>query len=80
MQVAGAAYPEDLSRIRERCGDMPILVLGVGAQGADLATTLQAGCDSRGCGLILSTSRAVLYAEDPRQAALDLHNRLQTAA
>ena len=80
MLVAGATYPEDLSQIRARCGEMPILVLGVGAQGADLATTLQVGCDSRGRGLIVSTSRAVLYADNPRQAALELHDRLQIAA
>ncbi len=80
MLVAGATYPQDLKRIRERCGDMPILVLGVGAQGADLQATLQAGTDSRGLGLIVSTSRAVLYADDPRRAAQALQTRLLNSA
>ncbi len=80
MLVAGATYPDDLVQIRTHCGDMPILVLGVGAQGADLSTTLEAGRDSRGLGLVVSTSRAVLYADDPREAALGFRDRLLNAA
>ena len=80
MLVAGATYPEDLRRIREQCGEMPILVLGVGAQGADLETTLRAGRDSRGLGLIVSSSRAILYADSPRQAALELRAGMLNAA
>ncbi len=48
--------------MREIVGDLPILAPGVGAQGGDLEATVRAGIDSVGQGLLLSVSRAVLYA------------------
>lgn len=86
MLVAGATYPEELGRIRDLVGDMPLLVPGVGAQGGDLEAVLRAGADSQGQGLIINASRSVLYAdpEHPKEgaarAAKDLRsqiNRLQ---
>jgi len=62
MLVAGATYPEELARIREVVGDMPLLVPGVGAQGGDLAAVVQNGADSTGHGLVINASRSVLYA------------------
>jgi orotidine-5'-phosphate decarboxylase len=70
--VVGATWPEELARIREICPALPILVLGVGAQGADLPETLRAGLDSLAGGLIVNSSRQVLYAsggDDYAQAA-----------
>jgi orotidine-5'-phosphate decarboxylase len=43
---------------------MPILVPGVGAQGGDVEAVLRNGKNSRGAGLIISSSRAILYASD----------------
>ncbi len=37
---------------------------GIGAQGGDLDAVLAAGRDSRGTGLMISSSRAILYASD----------------
>lgn len=68
MLVAGATYPEELGRIRAMVGDMPLLVPGVGAQGGDLKAVLAQGADGNGDGLVISASRAVLYA-DPQDAA-----------
>ncbi|MDR2788271.1 MAG: orotidine-5'-phosphate decarboxylase [Candidatus Accumulibacter sp.] len=71
--VVGATFPADLARVRELTGDMPILVPGVGAQGGDIAATVKAGrTPKNGAGLIISSSRAILYAgggEDHAQAA-----------
>ncbi len=69
MLVAGATYPEELGRIREAVGDMPLLVPGIGAQGGDLAAVLREGADARGEGLVINTSRAVLYANADDAAA-----------
>jgi orotidine-5'-phosphate decarboxylase len=41
---------------------MPLLVPGIGAQGGDVAATLAAGRTAEGTGLIVNSSRAVLYA------------------
>lgn len=72
MLVAGATYPEELGRIRELVGDMPLLVPGIGAQGGDLAAVLHHGADRNGTGLLISSSRGIIYAgngEDFARAA-----------
>ena len=48
--------------MRALVGDMPLLVPGVGAQGGDVAKAVRAGQTAAGTGLIVSSSRAILYA------------------
>ncbi len=60
--VVGATFPAELARIRAAVGDLPLLVPGIGAQGGDLEATLRAGLDRTGWGLLLNSSRAILYA------------------
>lgn len=60
--VVGATYPEELASIRAIAPDVPFLVPGIGAQGGDPATVVEHGADRRGRGLIVSSSRAILYA------------------
>jgi len=60
--VAGATFPQELKRLRALCPEMLFLAPGIGAQGGDLAQAVAGGIDSSGKGLILSTSREVLYA------------------
>jgi orotidine-5'-phosphate decarboxylase len=70
--VVGATYPAELGVVRGIVGDLPILVPGVGAQGGDVDATVAAGQSSTGLGLMISSSRAVLYAssgEDFAEAA-----------
>src|SRR5690349_18678442 len=44
--VVGATYPEQLARVRELAGELPILLPGVGFQGGDLAGSVRAGSTS----------------------------------
>ncbi len=81
--VVGATWPEELARIRAICQNMPILLPGVGAQGADLAEALRAGLDAEGGSVIVTSSRQVLYAssaddfaEAARGAALNLRDEI----
>jgi orotidine-5'-phosphate decarboxylase len=60
--VVGATYPAELRSVREIVGDMPILVPGVGAQGGVVEQVVKCGQTSTGSGLIVSSSRAILYA------------------
>ena len=61
--VVGATFPEELRRVREKVGpQMPLLVPGIGAQGGDIAATCEAGCDNVGAGMMINSSRAILYA------------------
>ena len=62
MLVAGATYPEELGEIRRLVGDMPLLVPGIGAQGGDLQAVMANGLDGNGTGLMISSSRGILYA------------------
>ncbi len=62
LLVVGATYPAELAQVRAIVGEIPILVPGVGAQGGDVAAVLANGATADGAGLIISSSRAVLYA------------------
>lgn len=74
--VVGATYPEELKRVREIVGDMPILVPGIGVQGGDLKATITNGLNSKKQGLIISSSRGIIFAPNPREATLKLHQEV----
>lgn len=60
--VVGATYPEQLAEVRRIAPDLPLLIPGIGAQGGDLAQTVNLGLNSRGNGIIINSSRNILYA------------------
>ena len=60
--VVGATFPSELAQVRAIVGDMPLLVPGIGAQGGDVAATVAAGRTSDGTGMMINSSRAILYA------------------
>ena len=60
--VVGATYPAQLRSVREIAGELPILVPGVGAQGGTAAAAVAAGATADGTGLLINSSRDVLYA------------------
>lgn len=83
MIVVGATYPDELGAIRARTGDLPFLVPGVGAQGGDVAKAVKNGKTAAGTGLLISSSRAILYASSgadfalaARKAAMELRNSI----
>lgn len=87
MLVAGATQPAELQRIRELAPEIPLLVPGLGAQGGDLEAAVRAGLDARGRGLVVNSSRAILYAghgpdyaEQARIEALRMRDALRAAA
>lgn len=80
--VVGATWPQELAKVRAVIGDMPLLVPGVGAQGGDVQAALRNGKNAQGAGLIISTSRAILYASaaaDFAQAARREASKLRDA-
>jgi len=60
--VTGATWPEELGKVRAVVDDMPLLVPGIGAQGGDVEAVLRHGRTAAGMGLMISSSRAILYA------------------
>jgi orotidine-5'-phosphate decarboxylase len=76
MLVVGATYPDELRQIRQIMGDMTFLVPGIGAQGGDVEATLEAGLNSDGLGMIINSSRGIIFAENPAEAARDLRDAI----
>ncbi len=62
--VVGATQADSLADIRGITPEMPLLIPGVGAQGGDLETVIRKGADTRGGGLLINSSRGILYASD----------------
>jgi orotidine-5'-phosphate decarboxylase len=60
--VVGATVPDEIAQVRARIGDMPLLIPGIGAQGGDIAATVHAGRTADGTGMMINSSRAILYA------------------
>ncbi|TZF89916.1 orotidine-5'-phosphate decarboxylase [Cognatilysobacter lacus] len=80
--VVGATWPEQLSDVRALVKDVPLLVPGVGAQGGDAAAVVSNAKTHDGTGLMISSSRAVLYAssgDDYAEAAATAARDLRDA-
>ena len=83
MLVVGATWPGQLREVRAIVGDVPFLVPGVGAQGGDVEAVLGNAQTADGAGLVVSSSRAILYAsaaddyaEAAANAALELRDSI----
>ena len=84
--VVGATYPRELAEVREIVGNMPLLVPGVGAQGGDVAQAVKSGQTAAGAGLVISSSRGILYASSgenfvsaAREATLKLRDQINAS-
>jgi orotidine-5'-phosphate decarboxylase len=87
--VVGATFPEEIAKVRAIVGEMPLLIPGIGAQGGDIDATVSAGKvpGKPGTGMIINSSRAILYAssgsdfaEAARAVALSTRDALRAAA
>lgn len=81
--VVGATCPSELEIVRDIVGDMPILIPGIGAQGGDVEATVKAGMDSRSEGMIINSSRGIIFAssgddfaEAARRETIKLHEEI----
>jgi orotidine-5'-phosphate decarboxylase len=77
LLVIGATYPQELKKARELCPNTTFLVPGVGVQGGSLENTLLFGCNENKKGVIINSSRGIIYSDDPKQAISDLWQRYQ---
>lgn len=81
--VVGATYPEELRIIREEHPEMLILIPGIGAQGGNLEKVLQYSLNTSYEGVIINSSRGIIYASKEndfagaaRLAAQDLRDKI----
>ena len=84
--VVGATHAAQLRSVRDLAADLPILVPAVGEQGGDVAASVAAGVTSDRTGLLLSSSRSILYAssgddfaEAARAKAIEAVNAINAA-
>ncbi|MEK7514017.1 MAG: orotidine 5'-phosphate decarboxylase / HUMPS family protein, partial [Patescibacteria group bacterium] len=76
LLVVGATYPEELKKVREIVGEMTLLVPGIGAQGGDVEKTVKAGLNSAKAGMIINSSRGIIFAENPGLEAQKLRDEI----
>ena len=70
--VIGGTQPEHFASVRSLAPNMPFLIPGIGAQGGDIASAVRNGQDAAGAGILVNSSRGILYAsssDDYAQAA-----------
>jgi orotidine-5'-phosphate decarboxylase len=79
MLVVGATCPEEMKRIRTIAPAIPFLVPGVGAQGGAVAAVVAAGLDAQGKGLLINSSRAILFSDDSAVVARNLRDEINAA-
>lgn len=79
MLVVGATYPEEMRAVREVAPDVPLLVPGIGAQGGDVEVAVRAGVDAQGLGMIIASSRAILFSDEPKLAARAARDEINAA-
>jgi orotidine-5'-phosphate decarboxylase len=78
MLVVGATCPAEMAELRRAHPGLWFLVPGIGAQGGDLDSSLAAGLDAEGGGMLINSSRGIIFAgggahDAIRGAAADLH-------
>ena len=69
MIFMGATYPEQLTQVRKIVRDMSFLVPGIGAQGGNIEQTIKAGLNSQNAGLIINSSRGIIFASSQENFA-----------
>jgi uridine monophosphate synthetase len=74
--VVGATQPDAITRVRKLAPDLWILAPGVGAQGGNLEEALSNGLRRDGMGMLLTVSRAISRADDPKKAAEGIRDRI----
>lgn len=78
LLVVGATYPDEMKVIRKLTGDMTFLVPGVGAQGGSVKDAVTSGLNSKKTGILVNSARAIIYAENPRKAAQELRDEINS--
>lgn len=76
LLVIGATYPKELEEIRNMSDLIWFLIPGIGAQGGDVEKTVRAGQNSQGRGMIINSSRNIIFSKNPREEALKLKQEI----
>lgn len=75
LLVVGATYPKELKIIRKIVKNMVLLIPGIGEQGGDIEKTMKAGIRKDKKGLIISSSRSIIFASSKSNFAEMAHKK-----
>jgi orotidine-5'-phosphate decarboxylase len=75
--VVGATAPEQVAELR-KVTDLPFLIPGIGAQGGDLEGSVRAAWNGDNASCLVSSSRSILYADNPAEAASAMRVQINT--
>lgn len=74
--VVGATHVDALKRVRAAAPDLWFLAPGVGAQGGELEAALRAGLRRDGRGMLISISRGISRAKNPKLAVAEMRDEM----
>ncbi len=77
MIVVGGINPDEIAKAREIAPDITFLVPGIGAQGGEAKNIIEKGKNSEGLGLIINSSRGIIFSEDPSEEARKLRDEIR---
>jgi orotidine 5'-phosphate decarboxylase subfamily 2 len=78
--VMGATAPAEAALVRAQHPTLPFLMPGIGRQGGDVAAAVRAAYNGDPASCLVAVAGAVLYADDPRSAAIDWRDQMRSAA
>jgi len=78
--VIGATAPREAAAVRAAYPKLPFLLPGIGRQGGDVEAAVRASFTDDPASCLIAVAGAILYADDPRIAAITWRDRVRRAA
>ena len=76
MAVIGGTSKDDVMTARMIAPELTFLVPGIGAQGGEEKNILEKGKNSKGLGLIINSSRGIIFSQNPKEEARKLRDEI----
>jgi orotidine-5'-phosphate decarboxylase len=76
MLVVSSTVPPELKEARQLTGAVPLLVPSVGTQGGTLKKVVEGGTTPDGKGLLINSSRSVIFSDNPNGAVKRLRDEI----
>ncbi|OGK20095.1 orotidine 5'-phosphate decarboxylase [Candidatus Roizmanbacteria bacterium RIFCSPHIGHO2_01_FULL_39_8] len=76
MVFVGATYPEEMRKVRKIIGEMTILSPGINVQGGQVENIVKGGLNSKKSGMIINSSRGIIFAKNPREETRKLRDEI----
>jgi len=78
--VMGATAPNEAAAVRARFPGLPFLLPGIGRQGGDVEAAIRASFNGDPASCLVAVAGAIMYANQPRGAAIAWRDRVRRAA